>query len=137
MHNNGFAEKIDVSRIQVQYNNIITAKKTSTIGLEIGMNILKFQMGLPMSENITLSDNLESIQLQVLNDDFRKDFTYSNRIEYSKLETNHILTELDIKNTKVQYLPKLDFMEVTGLAMVQPHSTISLLSAHNGETWGL
>ena len=27
MYNNGFAEKIDVSRVQVQYNNIITAKK--------------------------------------------------------------------------------------------------------------
>jgi outer membrane protein len=109
MYNNGFAEKIDVSRIQVQYNNIVTAKKTSTVGLEIGMNILKFQMGLPMSESITLSDNLESIQLQVLSDDFKKDFAYSNRIEYSKLEINHILTELDIRNTKVQYLPKLDF----------------------------
>ncbi len=109
MYNNGFAEKIDVSRIQVQYNNIVTAKKTSTIGLEVGMNILKFQMGLPMSENITLSDNLESIQLQVLNDDFKKDFSYSNRIEYSKLEINRILTELDIKNTKVQYLPNLNF----------------------------
>ncbi len=109
MYNNGFAEKIDVSRIQVQYNNIVTAKKTATIGLEVGMNILKFQMGLPMSENITLSDNLESIQLQVLNDDFKKDFTYSNRIEYSKLEINRLLTELDIKNTKVQYLPNLNF----------------------------
>lgn len=109
MYNNGFAEKIDVSRIQVQYNNIVTAKKTSTIGLEIGMNILKFQMGLPMTENITLSDNLESIQLQVLNDDFKKDFNYSNRIEYSKLEINRMLTELDIKNTKVQYLPNLNF----------------------------
>jgi outer membrane protein len=108
MYNNGFAEKIDVSRIAVQYNNIVTAKKTSTIGLEIGMNILKFQMGLPMTENITLSDNLESIQLQVLNDDFKKDFTYSNRIEYSKLEINHALTELDIKNTNAQYLPNLN-----------------------------
>ena len=109
MYNNGFAEKIDVNRVQVQYNNIITARKTSAIGLEVGTNLLKFQMGLPMSENIKLTDNLESVKLQVLNEDFTKNFTYSDRIEFSKLEINHTLTQLDIKNTAVQYLPKLDF----------------------------
>jgi outer membrane protein TolC len=45
----------------------------------------------------------------VLDDDFKKDFSYSNRIEYSKLEVNRELVKLDIKNTNAQYLPKLDF----------------------------
>ena len=109
MYTNGFAEKIDVNRVQVQYNNIITAKKTATIGLEVGLKLLKFQMGLPMAQAIVLSDNLETIRLQVLSDEFTKNFLYSNRIEYSKLEVNEALTKLDIKNTKVQYLPTLDF----------------------------
>ncbi|HRI79517.1 MAG TPA: TolC family protein [Cyclobacteriaceae bacterium] len=109
MYNNGFAEKIDVNRVEVQYNNIMTAKRTATIGLEIGTNILKFQMGYPMTEKILLTDNLETIKVQVLNEELTKDFNYNNRIEFSKLETNYALTQLDIKNTKVQYLPKLDF----------------------------
>ena len=109
MFNNGFAEKIDVNRVQVQYNNIITANKSAKIGLTVGYNILKFQMGLPMSEDIVLTDNLETIKVQVLNEDFTNNFTYSNRIEYSKLEVNQALTQLDIKNTNVQYLPRLDF----------------------------
>jgi outer membrane protein len=109
MYNNGFAEKIDVSRIQVQFNNIITAKNTNAIGMEVSMNILKWQMGLPMDSKIELSDNLESIHLQVLEDDFGKNFDYNNRIEYSKLEVNRELVKLDIKNTNAQYLPKLDF----------------------------
>jgi outer membrane protein len=114
MHENGFAEKIDVNRIQVQYNNIVTAKKTSTIGLEIGTNLLKFQMGLPMTETIVLTDNLESVQLAVLNEDFGKEFNYNLRPEYSRLEVSHALTELDIKNTKVQYLPNIDLYGTYG-----------------------
>ena len=88
MYTNGFAEKIDVNRVQVQYNNIISARNNAKIGFAIGKNLLKFQMGLPMSEDFALADNLESIKVQVLNEEFTKDFSYSNRIEYSKLETN-------------------------------------------------
>jgi len=109
MFNNGFAEKIDVSRIQVQFNNIITAKNTNAIGMEVSLNLLKWQMGLPVDSKIELTDNLESIHLQVLDDDFKKNFDYHNRIEYSKLEVNRELVKLDIKNTNAQYLPKLDF----------------------------
>jgi outer membrane protein len=109
MYNSGFAEKIDVSRVQVQFNNIITAKNSNITGLEVSMNLLKWQMGIPMEEKIELTDNLESIHLQVLDDDFKKNFNYSNRIEYSKLEVNHELVKLDIKNTNSMYLPKLDF----------------------------
>jgi len=108
MFNSGFAEKIDVSRIQVQFNNIITAKNTNAIGMEVSMNLLKWQMGLTMDSKIELADNLESIHLQVLDDDFKKNFDYNNRIEYSKLEVNRELVKLDIKNTNAQYLPKLD-----------------------------
>ncbi len=108
MYDNGFAEKIDVNRVQVQYNNIVSAQRTARIGTEVSSNLLKFQMGLPVSEEVVLVDNLQTIKLQVLDKDLKKDFNYSNRIEYSKLEINRALVELDIKNTQVQYLPKLD-----------------------------
>jgi outer membrane protein TolC len=109
MFNNGFAEKIDVSRVLVQYNNIITTRNTNQTGLEVSMNLLKWQMGLPMDTKIELTDNLESIHLQVLDDDFKKNFNYINRIEYAKLEVNRELVKLDIKNTNAGYLPRLDF----------------------------
>jgi len=109
LYENGFAEKIDLNRVQVQFNNIANAKNNSAIGLDVSYNLLKFQMGLPISETIILTDNLESLKFQVLEDDFKKDFQYSNRIEYNLLQVNHSLVELDIKNTKSQYLPRLDF----------------------------
>jgi outer membrane protein TolC len=108
MFNNGFSEKIDVSRVQVQFNNIVNLKRTTTLGMEISKNLLKFQMGYPMAQPVQLTDDLESIKLQALDDAFTSNFNYVNRVEYRKLDVNSQLVQLDIKNTKSQYLPRLD-----------------------------
>jgi outer membrane protein TolC len=110
LYENGFAEKIDVNRVQVQYNNITNLKNNASIGLEVSYNILKFQMGLPIAEPISLTDQLETMEFKVLEDDFKDNFQYSNRIEYNLLQVNKSLVELDIKNTKSQYLPNLDLI---------------------------
>lgn len=109
MYENGFVEKIDVNRVQVQFNNISQALKNSETGLEVSKKILKFQMGMPMKEEVIPADDLKTLQFSVLNEDFGESFNYNDRIEYSKLEVNKALVELDIKNTRVQYLPSLDF----------------------------
>jgi outer membrane protein len=109
MYENGFAEKIDVNRIQVQHNNIAQAMKNSKTGLEVSNKLLKFQMGMPLSEQVVTADDIQSLKFEVLAEDFGENFNYNDRIEYSKLEVNKALVELDIKNTKVQYLPSIDF----------------------------
>ncbi|QOI97791.1 MAG: TolC family protein [Flammeovirgaceae bacterium] len=109
MYENGFAEKIDVNRIQVQFNNISQAIKTSATALDISLKLLKFQMGMPVNEPLTLADDLQTIHFEALREDFSSNFSYHNRIEYSQLEINKALVGLDIKNTRVQYLPSLDF----------------------------
>lgn len=109
MFNNGFSEKIDVSRIQVQFNNIVNLKKTTTLGLEISLNLLKFQMGYAMNEPIELTDNLESIKLKTFDEAAKKSFHYVDRVEYRQLDVNGQLVQLDIKNVTSQYLPRLDF----------------------------
>lgn len=109
MFNNGFSEKIDVSRVQVQFNNVVNLKRTTELGMEISLNLLKFQMGYPINKPISLTDRLEDVRLQALDDDFTKDFNYVNRVEYRKLDVNSQLVQLDIKNTMSQYLPRLDF----------------------------
>lgn len=114
LYENGFAEKIDVNRVQVQYNNIANLRNNAAIGLEVSYNILKFQMGLPIAEQISLTDQLETLSFQVLEGDFKKDFQYSNRIEYNLLQVNKSLVQLDIKNTKSQYLPNLNFFASYG-----------------------
>ncbi len=107
MYQNGFAEKIDVNRVQVEFNNTDALRIRARRDLEQAYNILKFQMGMPLSQPLELSETIEDIDLEVLEYNLA-DFDYKDRIEISQLEVTRSLAELDLKNTKVQYLPSVD-----------------------------
>jgi outer membrane protein TolC len=93
-------------------------------------------MGMPVGEQLLLADNLTSIELQVLSDDYSKDFAYSNRVEYSKMIVNQELVGLDIKNTNVQYLPKLDFYGTYGASYGTSLFDSFLAFGENWRTFG-
>jgi len=113
MYQNGFAEKIDVSRIQVQFNNIKTTKKNSGDLLDLSYQQLKFQMGMPIDQELELIGELSDLG-QKINLDDTGDFSYSDRIEYSIMNTRDALAQYELKNENVQYLPKIDFYLTAG-----------------------
>ncbi|MBK0403352.1 TolC family protein [Adhaeribacter sp. BT258] len=106
MQKNGFAEKLDVDRLTVTYNNLnIEQQKTDRL-IELSEMLLKFQMGMNQKEPITLTDELANVEVD-LNKVKVENFNYANRIEYSILETQRDLATLDIRNIKAGYYPKL------------------------------
>jgi outer membrane protein len=104
---NGFAEKIDVNRVKVQYNNLRNQLNQIIQLKEVSLNLLKFQMGMPIANVIEASDKLRELSLEKPNF-LQNSIPYQNRIEYSQLETNMALAKLDLKNNQVKYLPKID-----------------------------
>lgn len=101
----GFAEKIDVDRLRVNANNVKVEFDKLTQYLDISEKMLKFQMGMDLNADLELSQSLDELSpKESLQEDT---FQYSNRIEYSQLQTNEDLVKLDMKNNRVQYLPKL------------------------------
>lgn len=104
----GFVEKIDVDRITVQYNSLTTRRENTVRLLTLNYELLKFQMGMPVENELTLKDKLEDVKLEATAADAVKDTTvYRNRIEYNLLETQKKLYQYDQKSKKGQYLPKL------------------------------
>ncbi|MHA8050566.1 TolC family protein [Aquirufa sp. ROCK-SH2] len=104
----GFVEKVDVQRLEVQANNLKTEFDNVNRLQEMAYSLLKFQMGYPMEEPIVLKDNLEQIKLNnSLVESQNGPFEYANRIEYSILKTQESLAELDVKSQKSGYLPRL------------------------------
>ncbi|RFZ94265.1 TolC family protein [Mucilaginibacter conchicola] len=102
----GFVEKIDVDRISVQYNNLLTTRENTLRLLALNYQLLKFQMGMPIENNLSLVSKLTDIDLQNDVAALTADTTfYHNRIEYGLQETQKKLNELDLKNKKTQYLP--------------------------------
>ncbi len=108
LYENGFAERIDVSRLQVQMNNLEAERKGVEQGVNVSKNLLKMSMGMPVSEAIVLSDPLEGIDFGYnLND--VNNFSLQERVEVQQINYLRRLAELDIKNTYSQYIPKVEF----------------------------
>ncbi|MCJ8165436.1 TolC family protein [Pontibacter sp. E15-1] len=106
MFDNGVAEKLDVDRLRVQLNNLSVEKQNTERLMAVSENLLKFQMGIKQQQPIMLTDKLAEVEVDVAKVN-PQSFTYSNRIEYSILETQRDLAELDLRNRKSGYLPKL------------------------------
>lgn len=104
----GFVEKIDVDRINVQYNDLITSRANTIRLLDLNYQMLKFQMGMPIEQNLTLRDSLENVNLSESAAIANPDTTlYTKRIEYSLYQTQLELNKLDLKRYRAQYLPSL------------------------------
>ncbi|MCR6641135.1 MAG: TolC family protein [Sporocytophaga sp.] len=105
MYENGFIEKIDLDRLEVSLNNLLSDKSKFDSGLDISKMLLKFQMGKSMDEPIIASDTLalnnsESVLLKGTK------ANYNERIEYALLENQKILQNLDLKKCKSGLLSK-------------------------------
>ncbi|MEM6735702.1 MAG: TolC family protein [Bacteroidota bacterium] len=107
MYEAGFAEKLEVDRIKVTYNNLKVDLSESTQLKELSEKLLKFQMGMDLNQNIELTENLDEVDVSMPLIP-SSNFNYSDRIEFSQLITGEQLTELNMKNNKSQYLPTLN-----------------------------
>jgi outer membrane protein TolC len=109
MYENGFVEKIDLDRLEVQLNNLNTEKQKVVRLAELSSYLLKFQMGVPLNEEITLTDGLPRNTTEdfILPANVAQDFNYNQRIEYSLLQNQKELANLDVRNSRAGYLPSL------------------------------
>lgn len=112
----GFAEKIDVSRIQVQRNNTYTQLERSKTAYEISKQLLKLQMGLPPQYDINITQTLGELNPE---EELLGILTMEgiSRVEIDQLNTNLELTNLDLKYNTAQYMPTIDltgYLQRTG-----------------------
>lgn len=117
LYNVGFVEKLDVSRVKVQTNNLISEQEKIRAALNISKEILKIQMGMPLSVDIQISTRLSDLEAF---GDINSLLTESGsrRVELDQITTNLDLVRLDLKNNQVQYIPNISafgtFQRVTG-----------------------
>ena len=109
MNQQGFVEKLDVQRLEVQANNLRAERQNVQNLIELSYTLLKFQMGLGVNDEITLSEQLQDRTAEDLRPLISADptFQYRSRIEYSTLETQIKLAEQDIELTQKGYYPSL------------------------------
>ncbi len=109
MNTQGFVEKIDVDRLEVQLNNLKTERQNVKNLVDLSYYLLKFQMGLPINAPIQLTDRIETYSQRDLDRAAVLDsaFDYGQRIEFSTLQTQINLADLDLQSIAKQYYPRL------------------------------
>ncbi len=105
----GFAEGIDVMRLQVQRNNILTEQQKVRNLIDLSYQLLKFQMGYRLENPLVLEDKLEGSDITALRLISNMPVDYGNRIEYSLLETQRKLAELNMERIQKGALPFVFF----------------------------
>ena len=106
MLKNGFAEKIDADRTSVQLANLETEKAKVQASINNGYLGLKFLMGMPVQDSLTLTEDIteDKIKEGLLNEGLYK---YTDRNDYQYLELGKKLNEYNVKRYKLSYIPVL------------------------------
>lgn len=103
---NGFAEKIDFDRLSVLFNNLTTERENVAKMVELTNTVLKFQIGMPVNNELILTDKLESIQLNAMLES-NQVLSAEDRVEYQLLKTSMKLNDLDYRRNIVTHAPSL------------------------------
>ena len=104
---NGMVEGIDVDRLQVTYNNLLTDKQNFDNLLGLSTLLLKYQMNMSLGANLKVAETIADFKVENLGADGEKLNSYSNRIEYQLLQSQQHLLLLDLKNKQSSYIPSL------------------------------
>ncbi|MCL6524499.1 MAG: TolC family protein [Thermoflavifilum sp.] len=106
MYQNGFAEKLDVDRLQVQLNNLEAQRITMQNMVTLSDQLLKFQMGMPLTDSLELTDSLtfNDVQSDLLQN---QPVDLHQRIDYQTLQTQLRVNQYDLKRYRLAWLPSL------------------------------
>lgn len=106
MYDNGFAEKLDIDKSDVQLTNMETEKEKVLLSVTTGYNGLKILLGIPVRDQLVLTDTLsdEQIKAGVLQ---TADFRYEDRRDFQYLLLSRRLNEYNVKRYQYSKLPSL------------------------------
>jgi len=107
LHANGFVEQIDIDRIEVAYNNLLSEREKVAKLIGISESLLKFQMGYDVTQSIELKDKLDLTTIPASEPETGQKPDYNSRIEYSLLQSQKRLNQLEKKRYQLSYLPSL------------------------------
>ncbi len=113
---NGFVEKIDVDRLEVQFNNLKVESQNVERLLGVSENALKFQMGMPLNESIVVTEKLADLTDTSFTPIATETIDYNQRVEYNLLQNQKQLNELDVRNSRTSRYPTLGASFTTGYA---------------------
>lgn len=108
MNVSGFVDETSVDQLKLTLSGVENVEKSMSRQLEVSYNLLKYNMGVSLEENIALSDNLETL-FNIVNADtyVNQKFNKDNNINFQLLYTAEKLSKLNMKKEIMTFLPQL------------------------------
>jgi outer membrane protein len=106
LYENGFREKLDIDRVSVQLANLQTERNKVMSLLSNGYYGLKVLMGMPVEEQLVLTDTLTPTQIKegML---ATSDYKYEDRKEFQYAQIGKQLGEYNIKRYQLSKIPTI------------------------------
>ncbi|GAB4025252.1 TolC family protein [Spirosoma gilvum] len=99
---NGVIQPVDYTRTEVSYNSTQSQLTLAENDLNLAYNRLKYQMGLPGDQELTLADSTLLTQLPVIE---QLPFEARSLVSFQQAETNLELQRLQLQRVKAGYMP--------------------------------
>jgi outer membrane protein TolC len=107
MFKTGMAEQTDVDQISIQVTMLENTQRSMERGLQMVFSMLKFQLGLTTTDELTLSDNVETLIAKMNPKSSASEFDVANNIMFKLVETQEDLTEKMVEMQKMAYAPTI------------------------------
>ncbi|MGM0375941.1 MAG: TolC family protein [Bacteroidota bacterium] len=109
LHENGYREQLDVSQIKLMVHEaekqIVEVERNE----EVALAVLRFSMGLNEEQPINLTDGLDKLSSMAIKAESKEEgWMPREHINYKIAATNVESQELQLKNIRAQYLPKIN-----------------------------
>lgn len=104
----GMVEETEAQQIEINLKTIQNSISTLERQIPIAKNILKYQIGIDLSEQITLSESLEALfKSTAFEGSLSTNFDINKNIDYQMLQTQLEISKLSLKREKSTFLPSL------------------------------
>ncbi len=107
MYRNGLVEKMDLDRIQISINNLKTEQVKFERIVALTVELLKFQMAMPMEDKLILTEKLPEMKIDDEDIDKLRSIDYTKRIESKLLDQQELLENYNRRRYQATYYPSV------------------------------
>ena len=107
LYSAGFASETDASQVKINLNNIKNNLEYARTQVSVSMLLLKFRMGMPLDEQIVLSDDLDRFISNQPTSILEANVPVTKTINFMLAEQNLNLQTLNRKAKQMGYLPSI------------------------------
>lgn len=136
-YDQGVSERIDVDRIQVSFNNAETQRANLERLQQYSLDVLKFNMGMPLQSGLELKENVKSFAATTQEMPDSQLYNIQDRPEYHIQRVQVELNRLDLKSKRLGIVPSLSAFINYGVNWFAPQFSDLYKTGYGNSAMGL